>query len=608
MKKVVSMLLASALAVSAMAPVMAKDTFKDVPNGHWAKEYVEDMAERGLISGFDDNTYRPNEDVSRRDAFALFARLMGSNSDANEEVLELAKEKYKDTLKKYDLTYAEGDIAFLMYRGIVTKADLDKYFKDDKKTEAMPRYEAAVLITKAMLAEDEATDEVLIDMDYTDAKDIPADAKQYVYYVTQKGIMNGVGDGKFAPNTEVQRGQIAVMLSKTANSKNYYFELAKLEKVDIELDNIKIADYKDEIGYSKNTVIYKDGEKVGDEQLLPGQKVVLTYSEDDAGAVISFIDILETEITESADTIYKGFTSVSGTLKVTGEDPITGETTQYRCSPNAVITVDGKLTDINKVKAGAYVTLGIAGETVIEITTMEKTKTIKDAVLTTVDPKGRIVISHEDKEYDGTMFDLGKNTRITKDGSDAEFTDLYRGDKLTLKLEYGVLSQITATASRKTVTGILKSYTISQSPTLIINVNGENKEYIIPAEIKVMVNGKEGKLSDYEIGSSVTLTLESDAIIKVDAASIAATPAGVKLSGEVISVNSSAKVVMIKYNEAGTEQTTYITCTEYTKYITMPTFGDYTLKKIKAGDFVEAYGAYQNGIFICKGMTVVPAN
>lgn len=605
MKKIISMLLASALAASTMVPVMAKDTFSDVNDKHWAKEYVEDMAAKGLISGFDDGTFRPDQDVSRRDAFALFARMMGSNNEMNKDVLEIAKKEYKDVLKAYDLTYAEGDIAFLLYRGVITEKELDKYFKGEKKTEAMPRYEAAILITKTMLEEDVATGEVLIDMDYSDVADIPNEAKQYVYYVSQKGIMQG-SDNKFSPNGKVQRGQIAVMLSKTANSANYYFEVAKLEKVDATADNIKIKDYDDEIGYAKETVIYKDGKKVADKDLLPGQTVVLTYAEDDGGVKVVYIDILATEITETKKAIYKGYASAEGNLQISVEDPETGEATQYKCSSNAIITIGGDALNITAVKSGEYVEIGLAGDVVVEMTSVAKTEQIKDASIATIDPKGSITISHKDEKYNGKKLTVNSKTRIEKDSKIAEFADLYRGDKLTLKFEYGVLTVITAQSSKKTVSGVLTSYTISSTPTLTINVDGQETTYDIPTDVVIIVDGKAGKLADCEVGSSMKITVESEAIVKIEAtASVGAV--GSKLAGKVVSVNEKAKTIEMVSTEPGTKVTTNIRCTDDTRYIVMPSFQNYTLKKIKAGDLIEVYGAYQNGIFVCQGITIMLA-
>ena len=136
-------------------------------------------------------------------------------------------------------------------------------------------------------------------------------------------------------------------------------------------------------------------------------------------------------------------------------------------------------------------------------------------------------------------------------------------------------------------------------------VNGKEEVYDIPANVKVMVDGKEGKLADFEIGSGIKITVESEAIVKVEAEANAGV-VGSSLAGEVISVNVSAKVIMISYMEGDSEVTAYITCKDSTKFIAMPSFADYTLKKIKVGDTVEAYGAYQNGIFICTGMTIMP--
>lgn len=605
MKKIISMLLASALAMSTVVTVMAKDTFSDVTDGHWAKEFVEDMAEKGLIKGYDDGTYKPDNNVSRMEAFALFARLMGSNSEANEDVLKIAKEEYKDVLKKYNLTYAEGDIAFLLYRGVITEQELDKYFKDTKKTEAMPRYEAAILITKAMLAEETAKKEVLIDMEYSDVAEIPSEAKQYVYYVSQKGIMQG-SDNKFSPNGKVQRSQIAVMLSKTADSSNYYFEIAKLEKVDAEANNIKIAGFEEEIGYEKDTAIFKDGKKVEDKELLPGQTVVITYTEDDSGVRIAYIDILVTEITSTKKAIYKGYSSSNGELLISVEDPATGEMVQYECSQNAIITIGKEELNINKVKAGEYVSMGFAGDVVIEITSLQKIEKIDEAVLTSIDPKGSMTISHKDEKYNGMQFTLTHQTRIEKDGKVVEFADLYRGDKLSLKFEYGALSVITATSSRKTVKGILRAYTISSTPTLTISVDGQETTYDITADIVIKVDGKDGRLADFEVGSGITITVESEAVVKIESATNVGV-VGSKLAGKVVSVHEKAKTIDIESTEPGNKVTTSIRCTDETKYIVMPSFKDYTLGKIKAGDMVEVYGAYQNGIFVCQGITIMLA-
>ena len=607
MKKFISMLLASALSMSLMVPVMAEDNFKDLDgNFSWAKPYVEDMADRGLISGFGDGTYRPGEDVARKDAFALFARLLGSNSDQNKDVLEKAKEMYGDKLSKYKLTYAEGDVAFLLYRNVLSEDELDTYFKGTKATEAMLRYEAAILITKVMLAEDDAAEEVVFDIDYTDAAAIPNTAKQYVYYVTEKGIMSGTGNGNFEPKMKVQRGQIAVMLAKTVDCSNYYFEKAVLETVNTKTNNMKITEYDDEFGYAKDTVFIRNGKVVSEADLAPGQSIVITYSETDGDVRIAFIDILASEVTEVKNVIYNGYSSSAGVLSIGGGDPITGKTKQYECSPNAIVTLDGALSNINKIKAETYVALGFADGVVVEITSLGKTETIKNAEILSMDPKGTITIKHEDEAYNNKEYGFAVDARIVKDSERVEFADLYRGDKLTIKLEYGVISNLTAEAVKKTVTGTLRSFTISESPTLTIKVNGEDQVYDIPAGIKIVIDGEDAKLADFEVGCTVKLSLASDAIVKIEATETTAAQDS-RITGVVTSVDSSIGAVAIKRMEGDNEVVTHITCKSNTKYFLLPTFSEYSLKEIKVGDTVEAYGSYQSGFFVSTGMTVSPA-
>lgn len=605
MKKFISVLLSAAFAATMAVPAFAADTFSDVKGNYaWAYEYVEDMAEKGLISGYEDGTFRPQNTVSRMEAFALFARMMGSNNDVNADIVEAAKEKYASVLSKYSLSYAEGDVAFMLYRGVLSEKELDTYFAGNKKSQAMPRYEAAILITKAMLAEKEATSEVLIDMDYSDAGEIPKDAKQYVYYVSQKGIMSGMGDGTFSPGTSVLRGQIAVMLSKTVSSSNYFFEAAKVVSVDTALNNIMISDYNSAIGYSEETKIYKDGALTSDVALLSGQTVVLTYNEDDSGVKVAFIDIISSEVDETKAVIFKNFSSASGKLMISATDALTGTTTAYECSANVIVTIDGEVKDINKLASGEYVTLGIAGGTVVEVTSMQKSETIKDATLEQINPMGSITISHKNSDYDGKTYVLSGDARVIKNGNISEFTALYRGDTLTIKLEYGVVVNITATSVKKTVTGTLKAYTISSNPTLTLRVNGEDVVYDIPADVEIKINNETAKLADFEIGSEVTVTIESDAIKSVKASSAAGTMSGSMLSGVVTNINQSAKVVIITSTSG---ETMYVTCKDSTNILVVPTLNQYTLKQIQVGDSVVAYGSYQNGIFVCTGMTVTPS-
>ena len=76
MKKRVKQFFATLLcAVMVMTSVTS--AFTDVSSSHWAYNSVNNMYEKGVISGFEDGSFRPDEAVSREQ----FAKMLVSKSD-----------------------------------------------------------------------------------------------------------------------------------------------------------------------------------------------------------------------------------------------------------------------------------------------------------------------------------------------------------------------------------------------------------------------------------------------------------------------------------------------------------------------------------------------
>ena len=59
-------------------PAAAVTNFTDIPAGHWAKDAVDLIVQRGLIQGFPDGTFRGSENLTRYQAALIFARLLQS--------------------------------------------------------------------------------------------------------------------------------------------------------------------------------------------------------------------------------------------------------------------------------------------------------------------------------------------------------------------------------------------------------------------------------------------------------------------------------------------------------------------------------------------------
>ena len=63
-------------------------TFEDVPPGSTFYTYTERMAERGIISGYPDNTFRPNNEVTRGQLSKIVANAAGFVDPQTEQMFE----------------------------------------------------------------------------------------------------------------------------------------------------------------------------------------------------------------------------------------------------------------------------------------------------------------------------------------------------------------------------------------------------------------------------------------------------------------------------------------------------------------------------------------
>lgn len=72
-----ALLLTLGLGMSAMAPIVtpapaiAQTTFTDVPSNYWAIGFIQELSNRGVIKGFPDGSFRPNEPVTRAQFAAM---------------------------------------------------------------------------------------------------------------------------------------------------------------------------------------------------------------------------------------------------------------------------------------------------------------------------------------------------------------------------------------------------------------------------------------------------------------------------------------------------------------------------------------------------------
>lgn len=578
--------------------------FSDIyeENYTWARIYINSMAQRGLISGYEDGTFRPDNDVTRLEALSLFARAMGSNDSVNKEILKFAHETYDSIISGYNLTWGGDEVAYLMYKGVLKRADLDTYLRGDEKDSPMRRYEAAIIITKAMGKEDKALSELGVVLDYSDAREVPSNAIQYVAYATEAGVMEGMGDGMFSPNTEVKRSQMAVMLSRTVDKTDYIFKKMNISSIDTSTREITVTTSSgntERYAYTDETVMKNCGYDVQPSRLGLGVDAVFTFS----GNNLAYVDTVEAVPDETVKGKYVGYTSKSGRSIITITPDNYDENQSYECDDSISVTYDNTPATVRSFTRGDIVTLELANGRIVRMTGETKSDTISNAIVESVDLGSEVTmtISHGSSEYNGKTYSIDNNVSVKKNDVEVGLNNIYKGDKVKLTLEYGVITQIVAESSKRVYEGTIKALTISTQSEMTVIVNKKETTYQIPKDVEILINGEEGTLYDFRVGDNVKITLDSDAITKIVATSTQESAGAI--SGVVTGVNSSYGVISIM-PEGSSTVSSALCKDDWTTFISADGKAK-KMKDIKVGQTVEIKGTNSSGAFLGKLVVII---
>lgn len=190
-KKAISMALAAAMA---FAPVQAFAASSDI-KGHWAESAITSWQDKGLISGYTDGTFKPDNSVTRAEFAAMVNKALG--------LTEKGEVPFSDVQSG---SWYYDAISIAVKAGYCSGYE-DGTFKPDA---TITRAEAAVMISLAK----GLTQNTAAANGFADAANIPAWAKGYVGAVVGAGYMSGRPDGTFDATNTITRAEAVSSLDR----------------------------------------------------------------------------------------------------------------------------------------------------------------------------------------------------------------------------------------------------------------------------------------------------------------------------------------------------------------------------------------------------------
>ena len=185
-KRTLPMVLAAVLAAAPVQAMAANDL-----SGHWAEKVITQWQDAGLIKGYADGSFKPNNHVTRAEFVVMMNNALGFDDAA-------------------DISFGDVKVGNRYYNA-VAKAAAAGYSKGYFKPSAtITRAEAAVMIANAAGLE---ADETGV-LDFTDAYAIPAWAKGSIGAAVNAGFMSGYTDGSFGAAKSITRAEAVSSLNR----------------------------------------------------------------------------------------------------------------------------------------------------------------------------------------------------------------------------------------------------------------------------------------------------------------------------------------------------------------------------------------------------------
>ena len=174
-------------------------SFSDLTSEHWAYKPISDMTAKGILSGYPDGSFKPNQSITR----AEFAKIMVSTLNLTSNSANSVQ--FKDVTTEH-WAYNYISVASNYLTGYQNGSEY-LYMPDS----AAVREDMALAIVRAMgLSNSEYKNETL--NKFSDKDLISENLKKYVAIAVENGLMKGNANGTFNPKGNLTRAEVCQLM------------------------------------------------------------------------------------------------------------------------------------------------------------------------------------------------------------------------------------------------------------------------------------------------------------------------------------------------------------------------------------------------------------
>jgi len=174
-----------------------QSSYIDIKTGHWANDSIQYLNKSGLIKGYPNGTFKPNDSLTRAEAASLIAR-----------TLNLTSTKPNPFSDVNENNFAYDDIAAVAEKGIVVGREKGMFYPNG----ALTRAEMSSILSRAF----DLTKKTNQPKQFSDVH--PSHwAYDSIIQIVESELTSGYPDGTFKPSNKITRAEFSVFLAKVLN-------------------------------------------------------------------------------------------------------------------------------------------------------------------------------------------------------------------------------------------------------------------------------------------------------------------------------------------------------------------------------------------------------
>ncbi|MCI5970749.1 MAG: S-layer homology domain-containing protein [Oscillospiraceae bacterium] len=185
----------SGVSINAQIPNLEipKTEFSDVA-GHWAQEFIKTLSDMGVINGFDDKTFKPDNTITRAEFTKIACKMfnISGNVSCSFSDVKTSDWYYESVCSAYSAGIVSGYDNLFYPNGFITRED------------------AAVIVNRILKLK--SSEKVL----FKDADDISDYSINAVGALAENGILSGYSDNTFKPKGYITRAEVTALIIRAS--------------------------------------------------------------------------------------------------------------------------------------------------------------------------------------------------------------------------------------------------------------------------------------------------------------------------------------------------------------------------------------------------------